>query len=195
MKPPFLDNEISDLLQDTGVELKSNQLEKKRIAFGISGGIGAVETVKLIRELRRHGAQVTVFANPDALEFIGKTALEWASSHAVFLGPEPSVDHLGGYDLTVVAPATLNTLSKCALGLCDSMVSLLIASQLGLRKPILFFPSMNLALANHPMFDTYLKKLEDFGAKIWVNNAQESRLKMPSPEELMRATFECLKIT
>lgn len=52
------------MIKDTGVEEKADALDGKRIAFGVCGGIGAVETVKLMRELRRHGAELTTFSIP-----------------------------------------------------------------------------------------------------------------------------------
>jgi len=38
--------------------VKSKRLAKKRIVLGITGSIAAVESVKLSRELIRHGAEV-----------------------------------------------------------------------------------------------------------------------------------------
>ena len=38
--------------------IKSKKLSKKKIILGVTGSIAAVETVKLSRELIRHGADV-----------------------------------------------------------------------------------------------------------------------------------------
>ena len=43
-------------MRDTDVEIRSSSLSGQRILLGVSGGIAAVDTVRLARELRRHGA-------------------------------------------------------------------------------------------------------------------------------------------
>ena len=44
-------------LRDTDVETTGSSLEKRRIVLGVTGGIAAVETVRLARALRREGAE------------------------------------------------------------------------------------------------------------------------------------------
>ncbi len=39
---------------DTGVDYKGSSLLNRHVLFVISGGIAAVESIKLLRELRRH---------------------------------------------------------------------------------------------------------------------------------------------
>src|SRR4051794_40084167 len=48
---------MSQKIADRGVQTKSQRLAGRRIALGVCGGIAAVETVKVARELRRHGAR------------------------------------------------------------------------------------------------------------------------------------------
>ena len=43
-------------VRDTDVERKGSSLSGKRILVGVTGGIAAVDTVRLLREMRRHGA-------------------------------------------------------------------------------------------------------------------------------------------
>ena len=47
-------------MRDTDVESKGDSLQGKRILLGVTGGIAAVDTIRVSRELRRHGAEVTV---------------------------------------------------------------------------------------------------------------------------------------
>ena len=53
-------------MRDTDVEIRSDSLAKMRILLGVSGGIAAVDTVRLARELRRHGAIVSVMMTHSA---------------------------------------------------------------------------------------------------------------------------------
>ena len=53
-------------MRDTDVESRGSSLSGKRVLLGVSGGIAAVETVRLARELRRHGALVSVMMTHSA---------------------------------------------------------------------------------------------------------------------------------
>ena len=64
---------------DVDVALHSNALLRKHIALGITGGIAATEAVRLCRELRRHGAEITVMMTSAACKVITPLAVGWAS--------------------------------------------------------------------------------------------------------------------
>ena len=179
-------------ISDRGVQPKSQRWSDKTFAFAVCGGIGAVESVKLIRELRRHGANVVPYFTNEAARFISPLSVEWAAGKPAVVSLGPDVDHLDDYDLVIVAPATLNTIAKGALGLADNPVSLLIASQLGRQAPLLFVPTMNERLASNPAYREHLKKLEKWGALFLEQELEEDRLKMPSPETLVGAVERAL---
>ena len=73
-------------IADKGVEIRSGKLAGKRIGLGVCGGIGAVEVVKIIREMRRHGAVVTPFLTPSVKEFVTALSLEWAAGGEIRRG-------------------------------------------------------------------------------------------------------------
>lgn len=178
--------------RDQDVEKKSDKLSQKRIAFGVCAGIGAVEVVKIIRELRRHGAEVTCFITPTVTEFVGRTSLEWASARPVVEALTANVDGLEPYDLVVVAPVTLNTLVKISLGLCDNPVTMVAASQLGRKQPMILFPTMHASLAAHPEFTPAVEKLASWGVKVALPETEEGRFKMPSREKVAELVLEQL---
>lgn len=180
-------------MTDRGVEKKSLSLKGQEIAIAICGGIASVESIKIIRELRRHGARVTAFYTPDVLKFITELPVEWATGNPVVTDAGAKVEHLEGFDLVIVVPATLNTISKAALGLCDNVVSLLIASQIGKKGNLLFVPTMNLSLREHPKFSEYQKSLESWGAKFLLSIPEENRIKVPSPEIIARQVINFFK--
>ncbi len=169
---------------DRGVQRKSQKLLKKEVALALTGSIGVVESIKLIRELRRHGAAVTVFVTPSVSKFIGYLSLEWASEKKVVFDVLAAVDHFGDYDLIVYAPLTLNTLSKIATGICDNPVTLLSASHWAKKTVQCFVPVMNEVLMEHPQFKVHQEKIEQWGGKFFIGNKQEDRLKMPDAEAL-----------
>lgn len=179
-------------IQDKAVEKKSSRLDSKRIAFGVCSGIGAVEVVRIVRELRRHGAEITVFTTDATEQFVGKTSLEWASGRAVVDRLTAQVDGLDDYDLVVIAPLTLNTLVKISSGLCDGPVTMVTASQIGKKGRVLLFPAMHLSLSQHPTFQKSIDTLAEWGVSTVVPDAEEGRYKMPSPESLANRVLEIL---
>ncbi len=179
--------------QDLGVSPKSNRLGGLKVGLAICGGIAATETVKLARELRRHGADVTAYLSPSATDFVTPTALEWACGRPVILKATSLVEHLEAHDLVIVAPATLNSIAKAAAAICDNVVTLLIASQLGRKAPLVFVPTMNEVLADHPLLPELKKRLESWGALFSKPLLEEGRWKMPSPPELVEQLLKLIK--
>ena len=180
-------------LADRGVEIKSQALKDKQIAVAVCGGIASVESVKIIRELRRFGAEVTAFYTPQVTQFITELPVEWATGKKVITEAQANVDHLEDFDLVVVVPATWNTISKSALGLSDNVVALLISSQLGKKGAILFVPAMNSSLQQHPLFESYREKLESWGARFLISDEEEGRIKVPTPETIAAQVVQIVK--
>jgi phosphopantothenoylcysteine decarboxylase/phosphopantothenate--cysteine ligase len=181
----------SEEVLDTGVRVKSDRLSRRKVAFGVCGGIGAVESVKGIRELRRHGAEVFPFFSDSASRFITELSVSWAAGRPVVTSLFYQVEHLDTFDLVVIAPLTLHSLSKIALGLADDPVSMLAASQLGKKTPFALIPTMNEALEKHPLYRSYRQRLEEWGCS-FRECREENRLKMLSPAALGEFAIECL---
>lgn len=124
----------SAALGDHEVPLESTHLQGRRIALVVTGSIAALRTPDLARALRRRGAEVTAFCTADALPFVGRQALEWATCRPVITRLGWRAEHLSddhGFDAWLVAPATANTLAKLACGIADTPVSAALASALG----------------------------------------------------------------
>src|SRR5438093_9231288 len=58
--------------------VKSEKLKGKQVVLAITGSIAAVETVKLARELIRHGAEVVPVLSKDATEIVDPNALHFS---------------------------------------------------------------------------------------------------------------------
>lgn len=168
-------------IADRGVAPKTARLKNLKVAFAVCGGIGSVESVKIIRELRRRGATVQAFMTPSALKFITPLSLEWATEGKVVVEDGPEVEHLKEFDLVVVAPATLNTITKSALGIADNVVLLLLASHIGNKGKTAFVPTMNIQMLEHPLFNEYRARLKSWGCAFFESEEDEARIKMPEP--------------
>ena len=107
------------MTKDTGVAVHSDALAGKRVLLAITGGIAAVESIRLARELRRHQAELTVIMSSEATKVVTPLAVAWASDVEVHQGWSPEMAQLDGHDIILIAPATRNTISKHIHGIMD----------------------------------------------------------------------------
>lgn len=142
----------------------------KNILLGISAGIAAYKTASLVRLFIKSGANVKVVMTPSSKDFITPLTLSTLSKHPVyssFTNEEDDNDTWNNHvelglwaDIFVIAPATANTLSKMANGVCNN---LLLATYLSAKCPVYFAPAMDLDMYKHPSTLASFKKLKAFG--------------------------------
>ncbi|PKB43997.1 phosphopantothenoylcysteine decarboxylase/phosphopantothenate--cysteine ligase [Cellulophaga sp. RHA19] len=143
----------------------------KNILLGITGGIAAYKTTFLVRLLIKAGANVKVILTDSASSFVSPLTLATLSKNPVLTsfvseGKEEGISwnnhvEMGLWaDLMVIAPATANTLSKMANGVCDN---LLLATYLSAKCPVFFAPAMDLDMYKHPSTLASFDKLNSFG--------------------------------
>lgn len=143
-------------------------LQGKNIVIGVCGSIAAYKIASLIRLLVKENAQVQVIMTPDAQNFITPLTLATLSKNPVlsaYFDSQSGQWHnhvaLGlQADLLLVAPASANTLSKMANGICDN---LLLATYLSARCPVMFAPAMDLDMWKHPATQRNIEFLQRDG--------------------------------
>lgn len=143
-------------------------LNGKKILIGISGSIAAYKIAYLIRALKKLQAEVKVVMTSSASDFIGPLTLSTVSGNPVYSkfynkdsGEWTNHVELGMWaDLMIVAPASANTLSKMANGLCDN---LLLATYLSSKCPVWFAPAMDLDMYKHPSTVKNIETLVQYG--------------------------------
>ncbi len=148
-------------------------LSGKKILLAISGGIAAYKTATLTRLFIKSGAEVQIVLTPAAKDFVTPLTLSTLSKKPVFSAffePENEnevwnnhVDLALWADFIVVAPATANTISKMANGVCDN---LLLAVYLSAKCPVYIAPAMDLDMYKHQTTIENLSKLQSFGNQI-----------------------------
>ena len=146
-------------------------LRNKKILLGVCGSIAAYKSAFLIRLLIKEEAEVQVVMTPSASDFISKLTLSTLSKNPVYSdfikddsGQWNNHVELGLWaDLMIIAPASANTLSKLANGLCDNLLS---AVYLSAKCPVWLAPAMDLDMYQHPSVVESLKKLSSFGNRI-----------------------------
>lgn len=173
---------MSNTIHDTSVRMNTDFLANQKIALVCGGGIASIEAPKLARELRRHGSSVQFFVTETCLKFIGIESLRWASQNEVIINPSGLAEHICTSDAVVVAPATADLISKVAHGICPDGATTLIQSALGLKKTIIFCPTMHESMSASPIFQQNQKKLQDIPHIYFLNaRKEESKGKLQNP--------------
>ena len=170
---------------DTGVSQHSHSLSGRSILLAVSGGIAAVESVRLCRELRRHGATVSPMMTKEATKIISPLTLSWGSGTEVISSWESSMSQLDKYDAIVVAPATRNTIAKHLNGIMDSPLMMALSAARGSKTPLVFVPSMHSDLFDDPVTGDLISSLEDEGSEVIFDDEEEGKRKQPDPVEIV----------
>ena len=138
-------------------------LSGKTILLGITGGIAAYKMCELIRMYKRANANVLVVCTPNALNFVTKLTLQNLSQNDVAVEefdvkdfkPE-HISYADCADIMVIAPATANTISKIATGVCDNLLTSIACA---FTKPVIIAPAMNCNMWENPVLQENLHKL------------------------------------
>lgn len=175
-------------------------LEGKKILLGITGGIAAYKIPQLVRLYKRAGAEVKVVMTPSAENFVTKLALQTVSENEVYINnfeiEEYKPEHISlcdWADIFIIAPASANTISKIANGICDNLLTSIACA---FKKPVLFFPAMNTGMWENPFVQENIKKLRSAGyivsepATGHLACGVDGKGRMSEPEEIFKKTEE-----
>lgn len=169
-------------------------MQDKNILLAITGSIAAYKAAHLTRLLVKRGCNVQVLMTEAATAFISPLTLSTLSRnpvHTSIISEEEWNNHvdLGLWaDVMVVAPATANTLSKCASGQADNIV---VATYLSARCPVFFAPAMDLDMWAHGSTKDNLEALEKHGDHLIpvgsgeLASGLEGEGRMAEPEDIV----------
>jgi len=170
---------------------KSNLLSKKQIILGITGSIAAVETIKLSRELIRHGAEVIPVMTSNATKIIHPDAIWFATGKKPVIELTGETEHISycgrvkkPADILLICPCTANTISKIAHGIDDTSVTTFATTALGSKIPIIVVPAMHLSMYDHKIIQENIKKCKKNGIKFIEPKIEKNKAKLPEIEEI-----------
>jgi phosphopantothenoylcysteine decarboxylase/phosphopantothenate--cysteine ligase len=144
-------------------------LKEKKIILSITGSIAAYKAALLTRLFIKQGAQVQVLMTPAATSFISPLTLSTLSKNPVYTDVidgnawNSHVDLGQWADTMIIAPATANTMAKCANGIADSIV---VATYLSAKCPVFLAPAMDLDMWKHGSTKENIKTLKSYGNHI-----------------------------
>jgi phosphopantothenoylcysteine decarboxylase/phosphopantothenate--cysteine ligase len=137
-----------------------------KILLIVSGGIAAIKSYDLVRELMKNNCDVTVILTHAAQKFVTITAMSSLTKNTVYtdlfdIELEKNIGHIAlsrNVDKVLIAPATADFIAKIANGLCDDLATTTCAA---CDKPIFIAPSMNEKMWDNPANKRNLKFLSD----------------------------------
>jgi phosphopantothenoylcysteine decarboxylase len=131
----------------------------------------ARRAVDCVEMLRACGWDVCAVATPAALAWLDVESLSKATGHPVrteFRDPDDAEFAPRG-DAVLVAPASFNTINKCAAGINDNLALGLINEALGSPSvPVALLPWVNGTLNEHPAYEPSVARLRGGGVHLVV---------------------------
>ncbi len=126
----------------------------RHVVLGVSGGIACYKSCILARRLTEAGATVDVALTAAATEFVRPLTFEALTGRPVLTSlwergrALAHIDLAKHPDLIILAPATANTLARCAMGMADDLLTALLLARAD--RPVLAAPAMNDAMYANP---------------------------------------------
>ena len=132
------------------------------------GAPPARDVSKLAGLARARGWTVCVLTTPSGGRFVDRGQLGQLTGYPVRSEyKEPGTpDVLPPPDAIIVAPATVNTINKWALGICDTLALGILVEAIGKGLPLVALPFTNRAHAAHPAFGENVERLRSWGVKV-----------------------------
>ena len=140
----------------------------KEVLLGITGSIAAIKIPELIRLLSEKDYKVTAIITKQAKNFITTTVLETLTERQVFtedIYQKPNIAHINlarRGNLLIIAPATANFISKCAMGMADDLLSNLFLTFQGKK---LIIPAMHTEMYTNKIIQENVNKLKRLGVE------------------------------
>jgi phosphopantothenoylcysteine synthetase/decarboxylase len=139
----------------------------------VCGAGPASDVGKLVKLAQQRGWSVQLIATPAALAFLDVAALEALVGSAVRSAyRSPGDPRSLKADAVIVAPATYNTINKCAQGISDTYALGLLAEAVSLPIPVVVLPFVNTALADRLPFQRSVDQLRDEGVRVLLGRGE-----------------------
>ncbi len=146
-----------------------------KILLGVSSSIAIYKACELIRELKKAGHEVRVVLSPFSERFISRLTFWALSGHKAYVDWEDDpLLHINlprWSDLFLIAPCSINTLSKVALGIGDNLLTTCALSHKG---TLMVAPAGNVEMYKNPAVQENIRRLKERG--VIVIEPEEGRL-------------------
>ncbi len=178
-------------------------LHNREILLGVSGGVAAYKAADLCSRLVQRGAKVTVIMTESAHQFIGARTFEALTGRPVYSHAFEAREHFQGEhiglakraELTVIAPATAQTIARLAHGMADDLLSTTV---LVTTAPVIVAPAMNCDMWAKAAVQRNVAQLKEDGYRLvgpeegWLSCGQVGAGRMADPGQIVTVVEQTL---
>jgi phosphopantothenoylcysteine decarboxylase/phosphopantothenate--cysteine ligase len=149
---------------------------KKNVLLGVCGGISSYKTCELVRRLTKDGFSVKVIMTEASTKFVTPLVFRNLSKNPVYIDMFSAQDcentqHISlaqWAQVCVVAPASANTLSKIANGICDNLLTTVVCA-LPQKTKVVLAAAMNENMWKNPIIQDNIEKLKKLKKYVMLN--------------------------
>jgi phosphopantothenoylcysteine decarboxylase/phosphopantothenate--cysteine ligase len=152
-------------------DLGSRVLKEKKIILGVTGGIAAYKSAYICSKLVKSGAIVFPVLTENALNFVNPITFSAISGNKTIISTfenNGKINHVSlsqSTDAILIAPASSNTISKIACGICDNFLTTAVSAA---KCPVLIAPAMNEIMWLNPILQENILKLKETGSYFFI---------------------------
>lgn len=148
------------------LEWKTN----RKVLFGISGGISAYKIPDVVSALKKYKSDIEVIMTRSASSFVTPLSLSTLTGKKTWMEEDflsdqrgwkiPHISLADWAEVFIIAPATANVIRRAAFGEAETLLG---ATMLATRAPVVIFPAMNIHMWEHPATQRHVKMSGELG--------------------------------
>lgn len=148
------------------LEWKTN----RKVLLGISGGISAYKIPDVVSTLKKYNNDIEVIMTRSASSFVTPLSLSTLTGKKTWMEEDflsdqrgweiPHISLADWAEVFVIAPATANVIRRAAFGEAETLLG---ATMLATRAPVVIFPAMNIHMWEHPATQRHVKMSGELG--------------------------------
>lgn len=186
---------------------KSDAKSSRHVIVGLSGGIACYKIAHVVSRLVQANVQVTVAMTDAAARFVTPLTFQSLTGMPVYTSQWEHIEsqdpqHISlarKADLMLIAPCTMDMISKLAHGRTDDVVSLIASAVSWSRQTLLIAPSMNEVMLNQPSTQRNLTQLKADGCQViepgegWQACRTQGKGRLAEPDVILEKVLEELQ--
>lgn len=179
----------------------------RQVIVGLTGGIACYKVAHVVSRLVQVDVQVTVAMTDAATRFVAPLTFQSLSGRPVYTNQWEHIEsqdpqHISlarKADLMLIAPCTMDMISKLAHGRTDDVVSLIASAVDWSRQTFLIAPSMNEVMLKKPSTQRNLTQLKADGCQIiepgegWQACRTVGKGRLAEPDVILEVVMQSLQ--
>jgi len=142
----------------------------RKVLLGISGGISAYKIPDVVSALKKYKSDIEVIMTRSAYSFVTPLSLSTLTGKKTWMEEDflsdqrgweiPHISLADWAEVFIIAPATANVIRRAAFGEAETLLG---ATMLATRAPVVIFPAMNIHMWEHPATQRHVKMSGELG--------------------------------